>query len=70
MVLVPHSKKHESFQHLKCIVATNALSAPESTSLAARMKKFDQKMLGHMKCVFNTAYYIAKHSKPYTDIGG
>jgi hypothetical protein len=34
------------------------------------MKKFDQKMLDHMKCVFNTAYYIAKHNKPYTDIGG
>jgi hypothetical protein len=34
------------------------------------MKKCDQKMLDRLNCVFNIAYYIAKHNKPYTDIGG
>jgi hypothetical protein len=39
-------KKHDkSFQHLKCTEANNALPAPESTPLAACMKKYDQKML-------------------------
>jgi hypothetical protein len=55
---------------LKCVKANNALSAPESTPLAACMNKCDQKMLDHMKHVFNIANYIAKHNKPYTDIGG
>jgi hypothetical protein len=58
-------KNQESFQHLKCIEAKNTLSAPESTLLAAGIKKFDQKLLNHMKCVFNTAYYISKYNKPY-----
>jgi hypothetical protein len=62
-------KKHESFQHLNCTEAKNVLSEPESTPVAACMQKFDQKMLDNMKCVFNTAYYIVKHSTPYTDIG-
>jgi hypothetical protein len=39
-------------------------------NVAECMKKFDWKMLDHMKCVFNIAYYMAKHNKPYTDIGG
>jgi hypothetical protein len=64
-------KKHDkSFQYLKCIEANNALSVPKSTPLTACTKNSDQKMLDHMKCVYSTAYYIPKHNKPYTDIGG
>jgi hypothetical protein len=37
-------EKHESFQHLQCFEAMNALSAPESTLPAACMKKVDQKI--------------------------
>jgi hypothetical protein len=59
-----------SFQHLKYVESNNALSAPESTPLAACMKKFDQKILDQVKCVFSIAYYLAKYNKPYTDIGG
>jgi hypothetical protein len=33
-------EEHESFQHLKCIEANDALSAAESTPVAACMKKF------------------------------
>jgi hypothetical protein len=50
-------KRDKSFQRLKCIEANNTLSASESTPLASCIKKFDHKMLDHMKCVFNIACY-------------
>jgi hypothetical protein len=61
-----------SFQRLKCIEVSNSLSATESKPIAACKKKFDQKMLDHMKCVSSIAYNtsIAEHNKPYTDIAG
>ncbi|XP_040177111.1 zinc finger protein 862-like [Rana temporaria] len=64
-------KKHgQSLQHNKCIKAKHALLAAEATPLPACVKKMDQGVFNHMKVLFNVAYYIAKHNKPYTDFKG
>jgi hypothetical protein len=44
-----------------------ATNHPENTSLAVCQRKMDSKMFEHLKCLFNTAYYIAKFNKPLTD---
>jgi hypothetical protein len=44
-----------------------ARNHPENTPLAVCQRMIDSKMFEHLKCLFNTAYYIAKFNKPLTD---
>jgi hypothetical protein len=44
-----------------------ARNYPENTPLAVCQRKIDSKMFEHLKCLFNTAYYIAEFNKPLTD---
>jgi hypothetical protein len=51
----------------KCCVIDLARNHPENTRIAVCQRKMDSKMFKHLKCLFNTAYYIAKLNKPLTD---
>jgi hypothetical protein len=44
-----------------------ARNFPEEAPLAACQKKLNSKMFEHLRCLFNTAYYISKFNKPFTD---
>jgi hypothetical protein len=61
-------KFHEaSNSHKKCCDIDLARYHPENTPLDACQRKMVSKMFEHLKCLFNTTYYIAKFNKPLTD---
>lgn len=62
-------KKHEkSSQHMRCVATMNAKLNPAATPLARAIIKADETMINHLRVVFNCAYYIAKHNKPFSDL--
>jgi hypothetical protein len=65
-------KKHgKSLQHQKWVKANYALLAPEATPFVVCMGREKKgKTFGHLKALFNTAYYITKNSKPFSGFEG
>lgn len=59
---------HEkSNKHKENVDKVKAKDNPEETPLAVCVRRMDAAMFQHMTHVFNVAYYVAKHEKPFRD---
>jgi hypothetical protein len=56
-----------SNSHKICCDINLARNHLENIPVAVCQRKMDSKIFEHLKCLFNTAYYIAKFNKPLTD---
>lgn len=62
-------KKHEkSNQHARCCSALEGKLNFKSTPMARCILKADEKMINHLKVVFNCSYYLAKNNRPFSDL--
>ncbi|XP_075445263.1 zinc finger protein 862-like [Ascaphus truei] len=58
----------KSSLHIKFAKILSAQKNPESTPMGLCVKKMEKEMFQQMCVVFNSAYYIAKTNKPFSDI--
>lgn len=57
----------QSRKHVRCVEAKKAREVPEATPIHIGIRNLNEQTLEKLEKLFNTAYYLAKNGRPFSD---